>query len=276
MNKAICHYSFHRRAKEEGWSLERFVSEVESFAIEGIDFHAKQVGPVETAASWITASFRHSRLKLTSMSLSTNFNQPKKEDWDEQVANTRKWLDVAVAIKAPICRIFGGRIAKEDRSDAALRAAAWQRMLDGVAAVTREAKARNVVLALENHGGLPCSGQEQVDAIRAVNSPYLRATVDVGNYMNCGQEGVEGVRIAAPYCAYVHLKDFKKVPDATAPWGWTTAACALGEGAVDLAGCLEVLRLAGYTGFVALEYEGAEDERTAVPRCINVMNRLVR
>jgi hypothetical protein len=37
-----------------------------------------------------------------------------------------------------------------------------------------------------------------------------------------------------------------------------------------------VLRLAGYQGFVALEYEGAEDERSAVPRCINVMNRLVK
>ena len=40
-----------------------------------------------------------------------------------------------------------------------------------------------------DHGGLPCTAQEQIDAIKAINSPSLRATIDVGNYMSGGEEG---------------------------------------------------------------------------------------
>ena len=148
-------------------------------------------------------------------------------------------------------------------------------MVEGVAAATREAEKRGLLLALENHGGLPCTGQEQVEVIKTINSAALRATVDVGNYMAGGQEGHVGAALAAPYCAYVHFKDNKKVPDASAPAGWNIEPCVLGEGDVDLAACLAAIRKVGFNGFVGLEYEGAESETTGVPRSVATMKKLV-
>ena len=107
-------------------------------------------------------------------------------------------------------------------------------------------------------------------------SPHLRACVDVGNYMGCGQEGHVGTAVAAPYAGYVHFKDNKKVPDTSRPWGWKVEACVIGEGAVDLPACVESLRKAGYEGCVALEYEGTEDETTGVPRSVEALKRLVK
>jgi sugar phosphate isomerase/epimerase len=139
--------------------------------------------------------------------------------------------------------------------------------------VSEAAEKLGVVLALENHGGLPCSGEEQVRVIEKVNSKALRATIDVGNYMQCGEDAVQGTRIAAPYAAYVHFKDFLR--DANTDNRYGLRATAVGEGEVDHAGCLSVLSESGYSGYVALEYEGAEDERSGVAKSVEFMHSVM-
>jgi sugar phosphate isomerase/epimerase len=142
--------------------------------------------------------------------------------------------------------------------------------------VVREAEKLGVVLALENHGGLPCTGEEQVKVIEAINSKSLRATIDVGNYMGCGQEGHVGTALAAHLAAYVHFKDNRKKPAVKPGLPWSIESCTLGEGDVDHQACLAALTKAGYNGFVALEYEGTEDERTGVPKSVAFMKRVMR
>jgi sugar phosphate isomerase/epimerase len=44
----------------------------------------------------------------------------------------------------------------------------------------------------------------------------------------------------------------------------------------DLKRMVEILRSAGYRGYVALEYEAAEDPKVAVPRAIEMLKKLVR
>src|SRR5207248_9945659 len=44
----------------------------------------------------------------------------------------------------------------------------------------------------------------------------------------------------------------------------------------DLKRLIDILRAANYRGYVALEYEAAEDARTAVPRHIEALKKLVR
>ncbi len=52
-------------------------------------------------------------------------------------------------------------------------------------------------------------------------------------------------------------------------------ACTVGRGDVDLEGCLGALRQAGYDGFIALEYEGQDDERRGVADSIACMHKLI-
>ena len=111
--------------------------------------------------------------------------------------------------------------------------------------------------------------------IEAVNSPALRATIDVGNYMACGQEGHEGAAAAARYTGYVHIKDMKKIPDDSKPHGWSIKPCIIGQGDVDIPACIRSILDAGYEGYLALEYEGPEDEEIGVPESIKYMKGLV-
>ena len=277
MKKAICHYSFHRRYAAEKWTPDRMAQEVKALGIEGIDYHSRYLGSTDDAvAAAVTAAVTKHGLILSSLSLSTNFNKPKAEEMKKEIEATTQWIRFAAKVKAPVSRIFGGSLSAADRKSEDGAKAATQRMIDGVAAVTKEAEKVGLILAIENHGGLPCKAEEQVAVIKTVNSPSLRATVDVGNYLQGGQEGHIGTAIAAPYAAYVHMKDSKKVPDASSPWGYKVQSCVVGEGDVNLAACIEALAKAGYKGFVGLEYEGSEDEATGVPKSVEALKRLVK
>lgn len=275
MKTAICHYSLRRRFKAEQWTIERLVEEVKQFGVDGVDFHAGLMGSTDGAAETILAALGKHQFALSGLSLGNNFNQEAPEKFKAQVDTVRGWLEVAAKVKAPVCRIFGGSLAREQRGDAAAVAAARQRVMDGLGQVVKEAERLGLVLAIENHGGLPCTGQEQVDVIKEIASPALKATIDVGNYMQGGQEGHVGTAVAAPYAAYVHFKDFRKIADASQPSGHRLEATAIGEGDVDLPACVEALRKAGYDGTVALEYEAAEDETTGVPRSVEYMKKVL-
>jgi sugar phosphate isomerase/epimerase len=276
MRKAICHYSFHRRWTSEKWTAERLAKEVKALGIEGVDFHAGMMAPSTTAAERIRAALAKTGLTLASLSMSNDFNQEKPEEFRAQVDGVKEWIRVAAELCAPVSRIFGGHLAAEKRSDPSAKAQARQRILDGLGAAVEEAEKHGLVLGIENHGGLPCTGEEQVEVIRLVNSSSLKATIDVGNYLDGNQEAPAGTRIAAPHAAYVHFKDFRKIPDASSPLGWKIDACGLGEGVVDHPACLDALRQAGYDGFIALEYEGSENETTAVPKSVAFMKKVMR
>ena len=265
MKSAICHYSYHRVYREQGWSLDELVKRMEDQGVDGADFHAGLVGSTDGAADRIAKAMDGSSLVLSSLSLSTNFNQDDAAEVRAQINNAVAWLEIAAEVKAPVSRVFGGHIGKDDRSDPEKAKLGMTRVVDALKELAVVAEDRGVVLALENHGGLPCTGNQQVEVIEAVASPALRATVDVGNYMGCPQDPVEGSTLAAKYCAYVHLKDNRRLPDGG------VEASVIGEGDVDIPGCLAALRNAGYDGFIALEYEGKEDELTAVPKSVAYM-----
>ena len=266
---SVCHYSFHRLWKEESWDCDRLCQEVAAAGAEGVDFHQSLTGDPSTARERIAKALEKSGLALSGISLGNNFNKPDESEIAEQLEATRTWIDIASDLKAPACRVFGGGRSDEDRKV----------QLDRTVGVLKEAAEyaakKGVVLALENHGGIPLTGEEQVTMIKAVGLESLGATVDVGNYMSGGQEGVDGTRVAAPHCRYVHFKDFMKLPSDDTSWGWRGKSCTVGVGAVDHEGCLRHLADAGYEGWVALEYEGPGPERIGVEESIYFMKKVM-
>ena len=258
MKTSICQYSVHRVFEQEKWSIEQFVAYVKEQGVDGLDFHARYLPSPDVAAERIQSAMAGSGLALSGLSLSTNFNQEEPEKLRKQIDSAKEWLRVASAVKAPVSRVFGGGFRQ--RGDAEAYRAASDRVVSALKELVVCARENGVVLALENHGGLPCSGEEQAEIITAVNDPFLKATIDLGNYMQYPQASEAGTAAAVEHCAYVHFKDFRRLPDGK------LQGTVIGEGDVDLKACLSVLKKAGYDGFLALEYEGEEDERTGIPK----------
>ncbi|MXZ03871.1 MAG: sugar phosphate isomerase/epimerase [Chloroflexi bacterium] len=106
---------------------------------------------------------------------------------------------------------------------------------------------RNVVLLLENEGGLVGDTPERCRAlVEGVNSPNLRYVWDTGNYPQMGfARSVDiGWPLLAEYTECVQVKDCRITE------GTITVA---GEGDGQVRELLHNLRDAGYVGFLALE-----------------------
>jgi inosose dehydratase len=117
------------------------------------------------------------------------------------------------------------------------------------------AVAHGITLVLETHPTLLHNGEVCLELIRAVNHPAVRINFDTGNisfYTDGGDAVVELEKIA-PYVACTHLKDHDGVFDA---WHFRT----LGEGAVDFAAVLRILKSVDYTGPYILQPEGVRGE----------------
>lgn len=267
LRASICHYSFHRLWAEERWDCDRLCGEIKALGAEGVDFHQRLTGDARTARERIAAAIKSWELQLSGVSLSNNFNRDSVEG---ELDACRRWIDIAADLQAPVCRIFGGGPSDGPRE------AQFRRVREALKRAADYAAGKGVILALENHDGIPGTGEEQARMVREVASPAMGATVDVGNYLLGGQEAADGTAAAAPTCRYVHFKDYMKVPSATTAWGWVTKPCTVGVGAVDHEACLRRLVAEGYTGWVALEYEGPGPERIGVEESLHYMRKVMR
>lgn len=108
------------------------------------------------------------------------------------------------------------------------------------------AAAANVVLCLENVGrGCGKSAQDLLDLVGGIDSPSVRTYYDVGNACAFGHDAVEEIRALAEVIGVVHIKD--------------RDADLLGDGIVDIPGCVETLREVGYDGWLILETPPTDD-----------------
>jgi sugar phosphate isomerase/epimerase len=120
--------------------------------------------------------------------------------------------------------------------------------------------------------------------ITAVNHPNYGALIDIGNFICADEDPVQAVSRLAPLAFHVHAKDFKyKRFDGTAPpegWGATRGqnyicGTIVGQGDIPVAQCLKILNKAGYNEGLGLEFEGREDNMTALVEGYNYLKKII-
>ena len=213
----------------------------------------------------------------SSYSLSNDFADDDAQKRREQLDYMRAGIDDVVMLGAKTSRVFGGN-PKEGMSYEKAR----NYIVEGIKASAEYAASKGVVLALENHGRLCGQADQVLDLIAAVGSDHFRSNPDLANFTGVMDDPVEATRKLAKYTVHVHAKDILVVPpeqvaegERRRSDGTALRGCALGEGSVDLAACLDVLREAGFTGFLSVEYEGREDPKTGVPKSVEYVRKLL-
>ena len=176
---------------------------------------------------------------------------PKRE---QQLAMTRRWIDHAAAMGAPVIRIFAGRVPRGDSEQAAL-----DRCVEGINESLDYAAAKGVFLALENHGGITATPDQLLRIVEAVKpSPWFGVNFDSGNFRT--DDPYRDLERIAPFAINAQIKvavtrNGKKEP-------------------ADLERVVGILKEAGYRGYVVLEYEEA-DPKENIPRYIDRLRELI-
>jgi sugar phosphate isomerase/epimerase len=88
--------------------------------------------------------------------------------------------------------------------------------------------------------------------IDAVNSPWLKATLDTGNFL---EDPYDRLAKLAPDAVLLQAKTYH------GGGVWYTLD-------LDYPRIAKIMRDAGYTGYVSLEFEGKEDPLTAIPKSL--------
>ena len=114
-----------------------------------------------------------------------------------------------------------------------------------------------VVLGLENHWGLGRTAAGVLRVVEALRSPWLRTTLDTGNFLEDMYPQMERM---APHAVLVQAKTYLGGGE------WYTLE-------IDYARVAAILRAAGYAGYVSLEFEGKEDPETGVRKSLDLLRK---
>jgi sugar phosphate isomerase/epimerase len=194
-------------------------------------------------------------LDVSATAVGNAFAVPPGDGRVKQVDLVRHWVDLAVEMGAPAMRVFGGAVPKDTTLE---QATAWA--IETLKEVEPLAAARGIFLALENHGGVTATADGVLSILQAVDSQWIGANLDTGNFH--GPDPYAEMARVAPYAVNAHIK---------------TAVQAQGQpaGPSDYKRIAQLLRDAGYSGYLSLEYEGREDPKTAVPRVLGEIREAI-
>lgn len=231
-------------------TLSDFIEDCARFGIEGTELTSYHF-PESPDASYLRQlkgeCFRQG-LDISGTAVGNDFCLPVGEQRAADIAHVKRWIEYADKLDAPVIRIFAGEV-REGQSIAD----AQQLVIEGIEECCQHAAKYGVFLALENHGGITTNVDDMLKIVRGVESPWFGVNLDTGNFRTADPYG--DLAKLAPYTINVQIKVVMH------PEGSPGIAS-------DYNRLAEILKTAGYRGYVVLEYEEEDDPRTACPMAI--------
>ncbi len=213
--------------------------------------------PEDTNDEFILKLRRHCHLAGVSVSGGAIRNDFCSQDADKvarDIEHTKLWIDRYALLGAPAIRIFAGTQPKGESLSETLK-----RCAKHCQTVCDYAAEKGVFLALENHGGVTATAEGLLEIVHQVDSPALGINFDSGNFKL--PDPYAELEKIAPYAVNAQIK-VEVVVD--------------GEKQLsDLPRVISILKNAGYSGWVALEYEAAEEPLEAIPGWLDKMTALL-
>lgn len=256
MKLGCCSWSYHKtmeagRMRFEEW-LELCAGELD---VEGVDVIAEQM-PRRTKSCWIDTKKRCLDLQLTLVSLSpgNNFGRPTRALRQKEVDNVLRWIETASIMGAPCVRIFAGWPPPESKEKL------WGPMVACVRRVVKAAGQAGITIVVEPHndGGFLSNSTTTIRLIREVDSPWVAINLDTGNYHQ--PDLYAGIEESLPLARHVVAKIHRLGPDGE-------------EQEFDYDRIFDILHRHRYRGFVTVEYEGQQDERSGVAAAVRMLRR---
>ncbi len=211
-------------------------------------------------------------LDLYNLSIHQDFVWAEAEAREHHVKHTLRCIDLAHELGIPSIRINSGGWRKEGSFDDLISAKGWVEpwtghtqeegfdwVCDCITQCLDRAQARGVTLLLENHWGLTTFADGVLHILDRIDSPWLRAILDMGNFLF--EEDMYGaMEQVAPHVQVAHMKTY--------PGGGSWYSLD-----IDYIRVFRLLLDAGFTGYVSIEMEGSDPPDTAMPYSINLAKR---
>src|SRR4029079_10822957 len=117
------------------------------------------------------------RVEIYSVGTRIQLAQPTTELREKQLADVRKWVDVAQKLGATHIRVFGGNQPKGATMEQAIDYAT-----DTLKQAADISGAHGVFLGVEDDSGITVYAKETVEIVKRANHPWAGMNLDIGNF----------------------------------------------------------------------------------------------
>ncbi|MEC7878070.1 MAG: sugar phosphate isomerase/epimerase family protein, partial [Bacteroidota bacterium] len=193
----VSSYSFWHFDADKKPTMGYCIEKAARMGFDGIEFLLVQMSSTEnTHLQKLKKKAFHAGLDIMGLSTHQGFLNPSKEYRDENINKTIDQIEIAYQLGIPTMRINTGRWGTSESFDALMANKGIEPPIDGynendgfpwviesIEKCIPTAEKCGVVLGLENHWGLGISAKNVKRIIDEINSPWLRATLDTGNFL---------------------------------------------------------------------------------------------
>ncbi len=273
-------YSFQRLLENGTYTQLSLIAKVKEMgfdAIEFVDILAPEGVSAVDYAKQLRAECEKVGLEISNFTFGAELITC--ENLEAEIARIKSQIDIA--------EILG---AKSVRHDATFNPggksfeACLPILADALREITEYAAAKGIKTMIENHGFF-CQDSLRVEKLAcAVNHPNFGLLCDMGNFLCADEDPALAFGIVAPFAFYVHAKDFHvKSSEGADPGegffrsrsGNYLRGSIIGHGNVPIKSCLYALKHTDYKGMIAIEFEGMEDNITAMRIGLDNLRRYI-
>jgi sugar phosphate isomerase/epimerase len=266
---AVSTYSFWQFERDEWHDIEACIDQAAEMGFDGVEILHRQMQ--DESPAYLQRLKRRAfvnGLDLCGFSTHQGFLDPDPDRRRENVEHTIRCIELAYDLGIPTMRVNTGRWGTSADFDELMRNRGIEPVLpgytdedgfgwviDSLAQCLETAERRGVLLGLENHWGLGRTPEGVLRIVEALNSPWLRVTLDTGNFL---EDPYDKLAQLAPFAVLVQAKTY---------YGgglWYSLE-------LDYRRIAAMLREHEYHGYVSLEFEGREDPLAAIPRSLQVL-----
>jgi sugar phosphate isomerase/epimerase len=265
-------YSFWQfNGPKEQTPIDACIEKAAAMGFDGIELLLVQMASEETSyLQQVKRQAFHAGLDLMGFSTHQGFLNPSREYRDENIAKTKHQIELAYQLGIPTMRLNTGRWGTTESFDALMEnkgiepalpghteEEGFKWVIDSIEQCLPLAEECGVVLGLENHWGLGRTAAGVLQIVNALDSPWLKVTLDTGNFLENRDRQLE---MLAPETVLVQAKTY---------YGggkWYSLD-------IDYEKIGKMMRQQGYRGYVSLEFEGNEAPETAIPKSLELLRK---
>lgn len=176
---------------------------------------------------------------------------PDPDERRKQMAEVKRWIRAGSELGIPTMRIAAGDFDPDDP-------AAFETVAGAYRDLTQFAGDLGITLAVENLGSLTNRGDAIVKIVNAVGADNFGTCPDWGN--SAPEQRYAVLEAISPLAKIVHAKMYEFGADGE-------------EKTIDVGRCLDMLRNAGYSGYLVIEYGGKGDQYAGVEQAVALVRR---
>jgi L-ribulose-5-phosphate 3-epimerase len=259
--------------------IEKVIDHASALGAPAVDILHRQMdieerAPFDAAARGYCQKLkRHAFLNgvnLICLSIHQNFVSPDAAERQKNIDHTIKCIQIAHELGVPCIRLNSGRWNTIKSFDELMKRRgeepqlagyteddAFKWCIDSIQKCLSETERYGVILGLENHWGLTRAPEGVLRIVNTVNSPWLGALMDTGNFL---ENPYDKLKQMASKTVFVQAKTYFGDGE------WYTLD-------LDYSRIAKILSDVNYHGYVSLEFEGKEDPATGVPKSLNLLRK---